>query len=64
MIYEDQEVGAGYCLGIQCHFEIIIEGTPIEETMTFLQDKLYRAGSYSVEGETAAHEESLIKTAD
>ncbi len=44
---ENEEIGKGYCLkqAQVCHYEIKVGELKLEETLTFLDGKLYRFGS-------------------
>lgn len=53
------KAGEGYCMSIQCHYEVSFEDTVIEETLTFYKDNLYRIGSKLVDGKNMTWEESL-----
>lgn len=39
------KTGSGYCKTVQCHYEIDIGPTKVEETLTFYNNRLYRLGS-------------------
>ncbi len=53
------EVGKGYCMSVQCHYELMFGNTTVEETLTFWQSNLYRVGSKVVDGKHVIWEESL-----
>lgn len=55
------KVGEGYCMSVQCHYELSFGDTVIEETLTFYQDNLYRIGSKQVNGKNVTWEESMKK---
>lgn len=54
-----QEVGSGYCIGIQCHFSVTVEDCTVEETMTFYDNHLYRLGSKTEGGTLITWVEAL-----
>ena len=49
--------GAGYCMDVQCHYEI--SSSKLEETITFVGDKMYKLGSKMDHGKVVAWQEAL-----
>lgn len=60
VMIDGMEVGSGYCAGIQCHYslETLAPGAQeVEETLTFVENRLYRIGSKGTgEGKVAWNE--------
>lgn len=54
-------VGQGYCMTVQCHYEISFGDAVVEETLTFYQDHLYRIGSKQTGDKSVNWEESMKK---
>jgi hypothetical protein len=61
VLANNQKVGEGYCMTVQCHYNANFNGTVIEESITFWQGSLYRVGSKKVNGVTIVWEEALKK---
>jgi len=54
-----RELGQGYCQSVQCHYQVDFGGGSLEETLTFVDGKLYKVGSKKVSGITISWEEAL-----
>ena len=57
ILVDDKKVGSGYCLEAQCHYQI--EEIDLEETLTFIDKRLYKVGSKSKAGVKVVWAESL-----
>ena len=56
--YKNQPIGLGFCMGIQCHYELK-KGSDLEETLTFYQGHLYRLGSKRIQARLISWIEDL-----
>ncbi len=58
---KDHEVGQGYCLShaTVCHYQINVGSMVLEETITFMDGKLYRFGSKTDDDGKVMWQESL-----
>ncbi len=56
-----EKVGEGYCQTVVCHYNALIGGANLEESLTYWQGNLYRVGSKKIGNLTITWEESLKK---